>query len=114
MIPNITHPSVVNFMVHVSDHITQTLSINEYFNLTEDRKKIITSAAFKMVKNSIPNNLNFTDEHIKIFLNSLLTKNEEIENYEFSAVIKNMVDNYDSFNKKPRGRRPKKTLKNDL
>lgn len=110
MIPNINHPTVVTFMTNVSKHIQETLTLNEYFKLTSERRKVITSAAFKMVKNSIPNNVKFTDEQIKSFLNALLAKNEESENYELSAVMKNILDNYDSLNK-PKTRRPKKTNK---
>lgn len=110
MIPNINHPTVVAFMLNVSNHIQETLTLKEYFNLTSKRRNVITSAAFKMVKNSIPNNVKFTDEQIKSFLHTLLVKNEEIENYELSAVMKNILDNYDSLNKPPT-RRPKKTTK---
>ena len=71
---------------------------------------------YKLMRNSVGLKTNLTDLEMKSFLTVLWKKNEENENYELAAILKDILNNFDSVNEltKSTKRQPKqKTEKKD-
>ncbi len=53
---------------------------------------------FKLMKNSTKVRGKFNDSELKSFVMILCKKNEEYENYEFSAILNDIHNNFDKIN----------------
>lgn len=105
---NVNHPSFISFLESVTDNILSSVSVNNYFTLPHDKKMGVLYIVFKMMKNSVKLRTKLTDLELKTFITVLWKKNEEAENYEFAAILKDISNNFDAvneFTKTP----PKKT-----
>jgi hypothetical protein len=111
---NVNHPSFISFLENVSNNILSAIKIEEYFSLSSDKKMAISFTVLNLLKNSAKVKANLTDDELKSFIMVLCKKNEEYENYEFAAVLNDVIKNYDAINelqdttKKPT-KRSKKT-----
>lgn len=111
---NVNHPSFISFLESVTDNILSSVSINNYFNLPQDKKMGVLYVVFKMMKSSVKSRTRLTDMELKTFITVLWKKNEESENYEFAAILKDISNNFDAvneFTKTPPIK--KKTIKTD-
>jgi len=112
---NVNHPSFISFLENVSNNILSAIKLEEYFTLSPDKKKAISFTVLNLLKNSAKVKANLSDDELKSFITVLCKKNEEYENYEFAAVLNDVIKNYDVINelhetaKKP----PKKDRKID-
>jgi len=104
---NVNHPSFISFLENISQNILSAIKIEEYFNLTTEKKLTVSYTVLNLLKNSAKVKANLSDEDLKNFISVLCKKNEDAENYEFAAVLNDVVKNFDTVNKlKPL---PKKT-----
>lgn len=114
---NVNHPSFISFLESVTDNILSTVSINNYFTLPHDKKMGVLYIVFKMMKTSVKSRTRLTDMELKTFITVLWKKNEEAENYEFAAILKDISNNFDSVNEftkiPPKKTKIIKTDKND-
>lgn len=53
---------------------------------------------YKLMKSSIKMRAMLGDNEMKAFIAVLWKKNEEAENYEFAAILKDVMDNFDVVN----------------
>ncbi len=53
---------------------------------------------FKLMKKSVTMGTKLTDNEMRSFISVLWKKNEEIENYEFAAILNDIANNYESIN----------------
>lgn len=95
---NVNHPSFLSFIDEVSNNIVSGISVNSYFSMSNDGKLAVQFIVFKFINNALKIRLELTDSEMKSFITVLRNKNEEIENYELSAVINDLLNNFDTIN----------------
>lgn len=107
---NTNHPSFILFLENVTSNILSNVTIDNYFSLTSDKKLSIQYMVFKLLKNSVKVRAKLTDLELKSFIDVLMVKNEDSENYEFAAILKDISNNFDMINEvtKPIKRAPRK------
>ena len=93
---NVNHPSFISFLENISTNISSAIKIEEYFNLSSEKKLMISFTVLNLLKNSAKVKTNLSDSELKTFISVLCKKNEDVENYEFAAVLNDVVKNYDS------------------
>jgi hypothetical protein len=97
---DINHPSFISFLDDVSNYILSNISIDNYFSLSHEKKMGVLDIVFKLMENYISFKINLLDLERKSFVTVLLKKNEELENYEFAAILNDITNNFDAVNLK--------------
>jgi hypothetical protein len=95
---NVNHPSFIQFLDNVTNNILTNVSVNNYFSLPQESKMGVLYMVFKLMKGAIKMRAQVSDLEMKAFVIVLWKKNEELENYEFAAILKDISNNYDSVN----------------
>ena len=108
---NINHPSFILFLDTITKNILSHIPTDNYFSLPIDQKMGIQSMVFNLMKNSLKFNTTLNDAEFKAFIVILCAKNEELENYEFSGILKDIVHNYELIIDS--SKKPKKTTKTE-
>jgi hypothetical protein len=98
---NVNHPSFISFLENVSNNILSAIKIEEYFSLSSEKKMAVSFTVLNLLKNSAKVKANLTDGELKSFIMVLCKKNEEKENYEFAAVLNDIIKSYDVINEIP-------------
>lgn len=106
---NVNHPSFISFLENVSNNILSAIKIDDYFTLTPEKKITISFTVLNLIRNSAKVKANLSDTELKSFITVLCKKNEETENYEFAAVLDDVIKNFDVINNLPES--VKKTTK---
>lgn len=111
---NINHPSFVNFVDNVNATVLSQAQIDNYFNLSLDRKMNTLYTIYKILTNAVSVRAKLADTDMKKLVDILLKKNEEFENYEMSAALKDISTNFTMISDfvKPK-RKNKKSIKID-
>lgn len=112
---NVNHPSFISFLDSVTKNILSNINIENYFSLTSEKKLRLHYMVFRLLKNSVKTRAKLTDMELKSFLIVLCKKNEESENYEFAAILKDISNNFDAINDftTPSKRKITKTVQKD-
>jgi len=92
---NVNHPSFISFLESVTSAIASEIDITSYFILSSEKRLKIQKAVLLILKKSLKTRALVTDMEIKAFIIVLQKKNEESENYEVSAILKDIIVNYD-------------------
>ena len=110
---NVNHPSFIQFLDNVTANILSDITVDNYFSLSQDKKLGAQYVVLKLMKNSVKVRAKLTDTELRSFVSVLWKKNEEIENYEFAGILKDISNNFDSINDitKPAKRIKKETKK---
>jgi hypothetical protein len=95
---NVNHPSFINFLDTISNSILSNISAENYFLLPQESKMAVLYMVFKLMKSSIKMRASLGDNEMKAFIGVLWKKNEEAENYEFAAILKDIMNNFDAVN----------------
>jgi len=95
---NVNHPSFISFLENISSNILSSIKIDDYFTLTAEKKLVISITVFNLLKNSAKIKATLTDSELKSLITVLWKKNEEKENYEFAAVLNDVIVNYEKIN----------------
>lgn len=95
---NINHPSFISFLDGVTKTILAEIDIKGYFSLTPEKRIKIQKVVLLLLRKSLKTRALVTDMEIKAFIIILQKKNEETENYEVSAILKDTIINFDSIN----------------
>jgi hypothetical protein len=93
---NVNHPSVISFLEKTTKEILSSVSVINYFKLTQEKKLTVLYSVFKLLKKTISLKLNVTDLEMKTFISVLCKINEQNENYEFAAMMNDIVKNYET------------------
>ena len=93
---NVNHPSFISFLDNVTNSILSNISVENYFKLTQDKKMGVLYTVFKLMKKSLAIRAKLTDTEMKVFITVLWKKNEEIENYEFAAILNDIFNNFEA------------------
>jgi hypothetical protein len=113
MSANINHPSVIKFLSDLTSNIVSSISIENYFGMSEESKTALNYAVFKIIKNSTDKRVNIGETEFKALLVALWKKNEDAENYEVAAILDGVIKNYDSIKEICKPIKTKKTPKID-
>ncbi len=111
---NVNHPSFVSFLDTVNGNILNNVNVSNYFSLKSNKKISIQYVTLKLVYSSVKVRAKLTDIELLSFVMILLKRNEEIENYEFTSVLNDIVKNFDKINELTKtGLRKTKKIKVD-
>lgn len=108
---NINHPSFLSYIDEITNNVHSIVSLNNYFLLNNDAKLGIQFIVFKYIDSSLKIRISVEEEDIKNFLVILRKKTEESENYELSAVLKDIVSNFELITTKQKPKATKTTRK---
>lgn len=111
---NVNHPSFASFIDEITTTILNSISVDNYFTLSNDSKLGVQYIVYKFIHNAINVRVNVTDDELKTFINIIWKKNVDNEMYELAAVLKDVQTNFDRINKEtkqPTKRPTKKTIK---
>ncbi len=95
---NVNHPSFIAFLENVTSNIISHIKLENYFSIGADKKMGVQYMVYKLMRNSVGVKTKLTDLEMKSFLTVLWKKNEESENYELAAILKDILNNFDSVN----------------
>ena len=95
---NVNHPSFLLFLDNVTCNVLSQVTLENYFNLSTEKKISIQYVVFKLTKAALTVNTKLPDTELKEILYVLWKKNEEAENYEFASVLKDIIGKFDSLN----------------
>ncbi len=111
---NINHPSFISFLDNVTSSILSNVTVENYFKLTSDKKLGVQYMVFKLMKNAVKVRAKLSDNELRSFVAVLWKKNEEMENYEFAAILNDISQNFETVNEvtKPVKRSPR-TIKTE-
>ena len=111
---NVNHPSFVTFLDNVNVSILSHVSVDKYFSLSSEKKMGIQFMTLKLLKSTVNLRVKLSDLELRSFITVLCQKNEESENYEFAAILKDLSSNFDCLNEKTKPvKRQSKTIKID-
>jgi hypothetical protein len=111
---NVNHPTFVSFLDTVNSNVLSNIKIEGYFTITSDKKFAIQYMALKLIKTAVKDRAKLTPNELKSFTSLLLTKNEESENYEFAAILNDIVKNFDAVNEFVKPSRRSKIIRTDI
>lgn len=88
------------FLDNILVNIQKNVNFDNYFLSTNDKKMTILMSVFKIIKNSIEhlNTGQNKSEITKLIVENLINLSNTTENYELSAVLKDITNNFDSIN----------------
>lgn len=95
---NVNHPSFISFLESITNNILSAIKIDDYFTLTKEKQMSVSFTVLNLLKNSAKVKANLSDSELKSFITFLCKKNEEKENYEFAAVLNDVIKNFDTIN----------------
>jgi hypothetical protein len=95
---NVDHPSFISFLENISNNILSAIKIEDYFTLTSEKKTAVSFTVLNLIRASAKIKTNLSDSELKSFITILWKKHEDAENYEFAAVLNDVVKNYDIIN----------------
>lgn len=111
---NVNHPSFIQFLDNVTNNILENVSVTNYFSLPQESKMGVLYMVFKLMRSAIKMRAQISDVEMKAFVIVLWKKNEEMENYEFAAILKDISNNYDAVNEFTKTtKRQSRTIKTD-
>jgi hypothetical protein len=93
---NINHPSFINSFNNINTMVMAHAPVGDYFNLPSDKKMGVLYSVFTVLKSGVNLRIKLSDEELKNFVDIMWKKNEEMENYEFAAALKDISTNYKS------------------
>lgn len=102
---NTNHPSFVTFFNNVNTVVIAHSPIENYFDLPLEKKTNTLYVIFKLIKSTLHLRTKLNDEEIKAFIDVMWKKNEELENYEFAAALRDISNNFNSINESTRPKR---------
>lgn len=107
-----TSAAVTKFLDSVSKNVLSNISIENYFSFNPEKKITTQYLVLKMLMKSVGVKINLNESALPNLLNSLKLRNEEIENYEFAEVLKNMESNIETLLDMTKTNiKPKRTIK---
>ena len=99
---------------NVTKIILSEIDIKNYFNNTIEKRIKLQKATLTILKKSLKTRALVSDTEIKAFVIVHQKKNEESENYEFAAILRDISNNFDAVNELTKTTpRRSKTIKTD-
>jgi len=111
---NVNHPTYILFLDNVTNGILTNVTVSTYFSIAPEKRIKVQYVVLKLIKNLIKSRGKFSDPEIKSFILVLKNKNEEHENFELAAILRDISNNFETVNElsKPT-KKPLKVVKTD-
>lgn len=93
---DINHPSFTNFLENVISNVTTNVFVDKYFSLSTEQKLSEQLKVFKVMNNSLRSGIKLSEVEYKSFVSLLWKKSEDNEKYELSAILKDIIENFDT------------------
>jgi hypothetical protein len=93
---NVNNPSVIRFISEITQTIVTNVPVDNYFKLAQDKKMSVLYIVYKLIKTSSEARVKLTDSQFNSFLNAMLVRNEDSENYEVAAILSDIIKNFDA------------------
>lgn len=97
---NLHHPTFLLFLETTSNNILTSVKTENYFSLTNEKKRAIQYLTLKMISQIVKNRIRITNEELLDFVKILLSKNEESEQFELAAILNDIINDFNSLNDK--------------
>lgn len=111
---NVNHPAFNSFLETVNSNILQNINPEKYFTLSKEKKISLQYLTLKMIVQTVKIRAKLTDGELFEFTEILRKKSEENENYEFSGVLNDILNNFTTLNEMSKtNKKPKKSIKID-
>ena len=111
---NVNHPTYILFFDNVTNGILSNVTVNTYFSVVPEKRVKVQYIVLKLMKNLIKSRGKFNDDEIKSFILILMKKNEEHENFELAAILRDISNNFDTVNELSKPvKKPMKVVKTD-
>jgi hypothetical protein len=111
---NVNHPTYILFLDNVTNGILSNVTVNTYFSIVPEKRIKVQHIVLKLMKNLIKSRGKFSDSEIKSFILILMKKNEENENFELSAILRDISNNFEIVNELSKPvKKPMKVIKTD-
>jgi len=111
---NVNHPTYILFLDNVTNGILSNVTVNTYFSVVPEKRVKVQYIVLKLMKNLIKSRGKFNDDEIKSFILILMKKNEEHENFELAAILRDISNNFDTVNELSKPvKKPMKVVKTD-
>ena len=88
--------AVIKFLDSISKSVLLNVSVESYFTFSKEKKMTTQFLILKMIIKSMGVKLNTNDAILPNLLKSLKNRNEDLENYEFAEVLKNIESNLET------------------
>jgi hypothetical protein len=90
------HPSIFIILDEIINSILSHITIDNYFKFTQEKKLAVQYFTLKYIKTKIKTETLFKNEDTKSVISILIKRNEEIENYEFAAILTDIYNNFNA------------------
>jgi hypothetical protein len=110
---NVNHPSFITFLDNVTTTILSNITVENYFQLSSDKKLGVQYAVLKLMKTAVKVRVKLTDLELRSFVVVLCKKNEESENYEFSSILNDISINFEKINEAVKPTKRVRTIKTE-
>ena len=111
---NVNHPTYILFLDNVTNGILSNVTVNTYFSIADEKKIKVQYIVLKLMKTLIKSRGKFSDPEIKSFILILMKKNEDNENFELAAILRDISNNFDTVNELSKPvKKPMKVIKTD-
>jgi len=97
---NLNHPTFLLFLDTIITNILTNIKVDNYFSLTKEKKTPIQYLTLKIISQLIKVRIKLTNEDLLEFINILIKKNEDSEQYELAGILIDVVNNFESLNEK--------------
>lgn len=88
--------AVIKFLDSLSKGVLLNVSIENYFTFSQEKRMTTQFLMLQMIIKSMGVKLNANDAILPNLLKSLRNRNEDLENYEFAEVLKNIESNLET------------------
>ena len=111
---NLNNPSVIRFISEITQTIVTNVPVDNYFKLAQDKKMSVLYIVYKLIKTSSEARVKLTDTQCNSFLNAMLFKNEDSENYEVAAILSDIINNFEAITEFTKPAAPKRKRKESV
>jgi hypothetical protein len=93
---NINHPTFVAFIDTVTTNVSTNIDTTNYFTVPQEKKVGVWYIALKLIRLSAKRRAKFSETELQDLIKVILKRCEDNEEYEFAAIMKDLLKNYDS------------------
>lgn len=111
---NLKNPTFLLFLDSINATILSNIKIDTYFSLNKEKKISFQYLTLKIILQTIRVRTKLTDKELYEFVEVLLEKNEESENFELAGILSDILKDFQTLNDMFKvSDKPKRTIKID-
>lgn len=89
-------PAIIKFLDSISKSVLLNVSVENYFTFSKEKKMTTQFLILQMIIKTMGVKLNTNEGILPNLLKSLKSRNEDLENYEFAEILKNIESNLET------------------